>query len=57
MQEEASEKQVLAFARTLRGKSVSERIGQLMLAFDGMDLISAKAAILILEHETKTVGP
>lgn len=38
-----------AFAKTLRGKSLADAIGQLILAFD-MDVISAKA-LMILVHE------
>ena len=48
--EEFSESQVLAFAKTLRGKSAADQVGQLMLAFEGMDLISAKAIIIIIQE-------
>jgi hypothetical protein len=38
----------LSFARTLRYKPVCEGVGQLMLAFDGMDLVSAKALLWVV---------
>lgn len=50
---EATEEQALAFARTLLGKSTAEAIGQLMLAFDHMDLPSAKALLYIVDEERK----
>lgn len=40
-----------AFARTLVQKPYSEAIGQLMLTFEGMDLISAKALMMLVNLE------
>ena len=40
-----------AFARTLMQKSYSEAIGQLMLTFEGMDLISAKVLMMLVNLE------
>lgn len=40
-----------AFARTLKNKSLAEAIGQLMLTFEGMDLISAKALMMLINLE------
>jgi len=40
-----------AFARTLIQKPYSEAIGQLMLTFEGMDLISAKALMMLVNLE------
>lgn len=44
---EATVEQVIAFARTLLNKSIPEACGSLMLAYEGMDLVSAKAAMLV----------
>jgi hypothetical protein len=52
--EGAAEEAALAFARTLQGKSTAEAIGQLMLAFVDMDLVSAKALIWIVALEAKS---
>lgn len=49
--EEAIEEQALSFARTLRGKNLAEAVGQLMLAFEGMDLVSAKAVLAVVSCE------
>ncbi len=40
-----------AFARTLIQKPYSEAIGQLMLAFENMDLISAKSLMMLVNLE------
>jgi hypothetical protein len=44
---EVTVEQVIAFARTLLNKSIPEACGSLMLAYEGMDLVSAKAAMLV----------
>ena len=40
-----------AFAKTLMQKPYSEAIGQLMLTFEGMDLISAKSLMMLVNLE------
>lgn len=49
--DEANEliEEAILFCKTLKGKSLAEKIGQLMLAFNGMDIISAKAIVIISE--------
>lgn len=40
-------KEAKIFAKTLVGKPVAEQVGALMLAFDGMDIFSAKALVIL----------
>lgn len=51
MTEDASIEDALAFARTLKGKSLPEQIGQLLLAFREMDVASAKMVLMCVELE------
>jgi hypothetical protein len=53
---EVSIEDAMAFARTLRGKDLSGQIGQLMLAFEGMDLPSAKMILMIRDLEDRGAG-
>lgn len=41
-------KKAKAFSLTLKNKKMAEAIGQLQLAFPGMDFISAKALMLMV---------
>lgn len=49
---DATVEEAKAFARTLMQKTYSEAIiGQLMLTFEGMNLISAKALMMLVNLE------
>ena len=48
---DATVEEAKAFAKTLMQKPYSEAIGQLMLTFEGMDLISAKALMMLVNLE------
>ena len=52
--QEATPEQALALARTLIQKPTAEAIGTLMLAFDGIDLASAKALMLVVSLENRS---